>query len=107
MTIAEAEPTTITIRHTNIPARQLPAGLWIDVLAVLKAHGLDAAPSEVTSALSLIVRHTPVDKGGRLLPDGEVDTSEWPDMPQSWYCTRCLGDYYSVETKAGHDRWCS
>lgn len=101
-----AGPITLTIRTTNVPAKKIPAGLWIDVLDVLRAHGLDAAPSEVTSALARIARHTPVEQGGRLLPDGRVDTSDYPDLEPSWFCAHCYVDSYSAESKAEHDRWC-
>ena len=106
MTTTETQPQTITIRRTGVPARQVPAGMWIDVLDVLRAHGLDASPTEVTGALAHIARHTPVDKGGRLMPDGRVDTSDYPDMEPSWFCTECWRDLYSQETKDTHDLYC-
>lgn len=106
MTTTAAEPITITVRPMNVPAKKLPVGLWIDVLTVLRAHGLDPSPTEVTSALSRIVRHTPVEQGGRLLADGRVDTSDYPDLAPSWFCKECHVDSYSDEAKADHDRWC-
>lgn len=106
MTATTDTPTAITLRRTGVPARNLPAGLWIDVCDVLKAHGLDAAPSEVVSALSLVVRHTRVERGGRLLPDGRVDNDDLTGAEPSWFCVTCHRDFYSTDSKARHDEYC-
>jgi hypothetical protein len=55
------------------PARNLPNGVWINVLRVLQFHGLHPEPVDVTMALAALIDKTPVEKGGRLLPDGSVD----------------------------------
>ena len=102
------EKVTLTLSAPlGVPARQVPNGLWFDVLKVLQAHGLHPEPHEVVTALTRIVRHTPVDSGGRLLPDGQVDNDDIPDLGASWYCTTCRRDVYDVgDDRARHDEWC-
>lgn len=107
MTTTETQPTMLTLRPTSVPARQIPAGMWIDVLAVLRAHGLEASPTEVTRALSRIARHTPVDDGGRLRKDGSIDTTDYPHLEPSWFCSSCWQDIYSQDAKQRHDEHCS
>lgn len=58
------------------PARNLPNGMWMNVLKVLQFHGLDVRPADVVTALLPVIDKTPVEKGGRLLPDGSIDRSD-------------------------------
>ena len=101
------EKVTLTLSAPlGVPAKRVPNGLWFDVLHVLRAHGLDPEAHEVVSAVVRIVRHTPAEKGGRLLDDGRVDNSDYEDLPDSWYCVRCGRDQYTEDARAEHDRWC-
>lgn len=63
---------TLDVHLTGVPARNLPAGMWSDVLELLRAHGFDPDAPMVISALYDLIRATPVERGGRLLPDGSV-----------------------------------
>lgn len=99
------EPVTIRLSLTNTPARKVPNGLWFDVLAVLRAHGLDPEAMEVVAAMNRIVRHTDVERGGRLRPDGSIDNDDLPDLGPSWYCRLHGQDMWTQEAKSEHDRW--
>lgn len=59
--------------HACGSARNLPHGVWINVLKVLQFHGLEPEPVNVSMAIFELINKTPVEKGGRLLPDGSVD----------------------------------
>ena len=69
------EPVTVEVHPTFTPARDIPLGMRVDVQAVLAAHGLEPDGVEVLLALMELVNRTPVGRGGRLLPDGTVDSS--------------------------------
>lgn len=56
---------TMTINVTDTPARDLPNAMWMDVLTVLQAHGLDPRPLDVKQALYRIINETPTEDGGR------------------------------------------
>lgn len=57
-------PLIVELHRTSTPARDLPVALVHDVLKVLRAHGLDAAPLEVSTALYGVIEATPVEHGG-------------------------------------------
>lgn len=57
--------TTIEVRRSSTPARDLPAGMIYDVMQVLRAHGLDPEPLEVSTALYRLIVATPSERGGR------------------------------------------
>lgn len=72
----------LEVRRTGKPARNLPAGMWFDVLGVLRAHGLDPDALDVVMALGEVILATPVERGGRLRPDGTtlpVEDDTQPD----------------------------
>jgi hypothetical protein len=59
------EPVSIDLSPTDTPARDLPNAMWIDVLKVLKLHGLEPQPLDVAMACKQLIDVTPADKGGR------------------------------------------
>lgn len=73
MTTGERRTKTITLQKLDVPARTLPNGMWMNVLEVLNFYGLDARAIDVMTALATVIDATPVEKGGRLRPDGTVD----------------------------------
>lgn len=70
---------TITLEESSTPARNLPAALWMDMRTVLRFHGLDPNLVDLFVALKRLIDQTPVEKGGRLRPDGTIDRDDVED----------------------------
>lgn len=70
MTAAVDAPVVVEVHRTSTPARDLPLALVHDVVTVLRAHGLDPDPLDLSTALYGVITSTPVARGGLL---GGVD----------------------------------
>ena len=87
----------VTLSITDVPAKKVPNGMWFDVQHVLQAHGLHPESYQVIDALVQLVRHTSVEKGGRLERDGHIDHADIPDLMDAWYCTDCRRERFEPE----------